>query len=202
MKWLQVMLCMLLPVWASAATSESVFQQRLTQMSALPGFSCAFEQTLYFFDGGEQVYQGQLDVLRPGRFRWHYAQPYEQLYVSNGEVIWHYEPDLLQAERLQDLSAVDPVVMRLLDGQLSAEQIQVLDSTANRVWHIRITDGPELWLALRENGEIDWLESTDMVGNRNRLRFTDWQLHSPQAKILEFSAPEGVDVIELSGQVE
>lgn len=39
---------------------------------------------------------GQFDLARPGRFRWNYDEPYEQLMVCDGEKIWNYEPDLAQ----------------------------------------------------------------------------------------------------------
>jgi outer membrane lipoprotein carrier protein len=107
---------------AEPVTGKAVPEQldrALNQMAETPGISCEFLQIVYFSDGGEQRYSGTLSISRPGRFHWKYLMPYEQLYVSDGNGVWHYEADLMQAERLQSLDAVDPVVMKLLDGRVS-----------------------------------------------------------------------------------
>ena len=173
----------------------------LEKLSVLQGFSADFEQVLTYAEGGKRVYQGRLSVLRPGKFRWHYVKPYEQLYVSNGDGIWLYEPDLLQAQRLRDLGDVDPIVMQLLDGRVSLADIQVLqyESFADGLssWNVRIGQAGkqvEVWLGVKAQ-QLIWIESRDMLSNRNRLNLQHIKKTPPAAEIFEFKAPEGVDVI-------
>jgi outer membrane lipoprotein carrier protein len=47
---------------------------------------------------GKVIQQGQGEMLiaRPGRFRWEYRKPYEQLIVSDGKRLWVYDPELEQ----------------------------------------------------------------------------------------------------------
>ena len=60
-------------------------------------FTAHFEQIQYDEDGGELGRRsGRFSLARPGRFDWHYEQPYEQRMVCDGERIWNYEPDLAQ----------------------------------------------------------------------------------------------------------
>ncbi len=40
--------------------------------------------------------EGKVAIARPGRFRWTYVRPYEQLMVCDGKKIWAYDPDLAQ----------------------------------------------------------------------------------------------------------
>ena len=173
----------------------------LVKMSSLQGFSAGFEQVLTYAEGGKRVYQGDLSVLRPGKFRWHYVKPYEQLYVSNGDGIWLYEPDLLQAQRLQDLGDVDPIVMQLLDGRVSLDDVQVLQHESFddglSSWHVRIgkkEQQVEVWLGVKAQ-QLIWIESRDMLSNRNRLHLQHMKQTPPAVEIFEFKAPEGVDVI-------
>lgn len=183
----------------------------LTNMSSLKGFSSNFKQVLGYHEGGERVYTGTLAVLRPGKFNWHYLKPYEQIYVSNGEGVLLYEPDLMQVQRLQDLGEVDPVVLQLLDGRIGLSDILLLDiadeTLGYSVCHVRIgqkqsnqQQAVEVWLGI-QGKTLRWIESRDVLGNTNRLYMLDVDKTMPDKKIFEFIVPEGVDVIgfETSG---
>lgn len=185
----------------AALDKQSALGMALMQMSQLQGFSADFKQVLTYAEGGKRTYNGHLSVLRPGKFRWLYTQPYEQLYVSNGDGIWLYEPDLLQVQKLQDLGDVDPIVMQLLDGRVSLDDVHVLghESFADSLssWHVEIgkeQQQVEVWLGVKGQ-QLVWIESRDMLSNRNRLHLQHIKDTPPAAEIFEFVAPEGVDVI-------
>ncbi len=186
--------------FAVPLASNSGLAKALTGLSELKGFSTPFKQVLSYAEGGEREYSGQLSVLRPGKFSWRYLKPYEQLFVSNGDGIWLYEPDLMQAQKLQDLGEIDPVVMQLLDGRIGLEAVNTLDKQELAdvdVWHVRIgkeQQVTEVWLGV-ENGTLRWLESRDVLMNKNRLYLLDIDKKLPAEDKFEFIAPEGVDVI-------
>ncbi|MDQ6957342.1 MAG: outer-membrane lipoprotein carrier protein LolA [Mariprofundaceae bacterium] len=203
------MLLLSTSAWAessSMAASETLpvpLKQGLQRLAELSGFSCKFEQSIFYSDGSKQVYNGTLAVAKGGHFRWQYIKPYEQLYISNGDGIWLYEPDLMQAQWLQSISAVDPVAMRLLEGRVTAKEVHVLDATAG-VYHLRIGDGDEaaeLWLALHEKGMPVWFETRDSLDNRNRMRLLSIDEHMPDASLFEFEIPDGVDAIDANGNI-
>jgi len=180
---------------------SSALAVSLSALSKLQGFSCQFKQELRYAEGGERVYLGELAVLRPGKFRWFYTKPYEQLYVSNGHGIWLYEPDLMQAQRMQSLGDVKPIVLQLLDGRIGLEDISVLDTELQTdgisVWHVRMGQGNqsvEVWLGT-ENKTLRWIESKDVLFNKNRLNLLHINKSAPDESIFEFVAPKGVDVI-------
>ena len=202
-----VVLCSLAASVAVAETTTGKaipehLDRALNQLAEIPGISCEFLQVVYFADGGEQRYSGTLSISRPGRFHWKYLMPYEQLYVSDGNGVWHYEADLMQAERLQSLDAVNPVVMKLLDGRVSRKDVELLsferlgsDETAYR---IIVNRNQELVLALTKGGELRWLESEDVLGNRNRILFINVEKKRRPDNYFSFDPPDGVEVINVA----
>ena len=58
---------------------------------------------------------GTIEIKKPGRFRWTYLEPYEQILVADGLNVWSYDVDLEQvrsevAERRRLDGQVHPVV--------------------------------------------------------------------------------------------
>ena len=186
--------------YAAFIAPTSDLGRALTQMSSLKGFSCDFRQELTYAEGGKRTYTGKLAVLRPGKFRWHYIKPYEQLYISNGKGILLYEPDLMQVQKLDDLGDVDPVVLQLLDGRIGLSDVQLLASEKrgkDMAWHVRIGQegqSVDVWLGT-QNQHLKWVESKDVLGNANRLYLLNVVPEAPDNDVFEFVAPEGVDVI-------
>lgn len=178
----------------------------LLKLTKSGGFSCQFRQIVYFTEGGEQQYTGRLAIRRPGRFRWQYMTPYEQLYISSGDLIWHYEADLMQAERMRSLDMVDPVAMKLLDGRIGIKDIKLLATEKMKfdgiAYRIRIDQGPELLLAFTVADDLRWIESEDMLGNRNRMILSSVNREIPDDATFQFIPPEGVEVIDVAGAEE
>ncbi|MBF0281135.1 MAG: outer membrane lipoprotein chaperone LolA [Zetaproteobacteria bacterium] len=202
MRYIFTMLWLLLissSVWA--ADENQYFDRMLEGFSNSNGFTCQFIQTIDYADDSSQQYRGELAIRQPNMFRWQYHQPYEQLYVSAGKGIWHYEEELMQAEWLAQLESVDPVVMRLLNGRIDHEEIDRLTVQHNGedgviVYNVRLKKGPELWMAIeKHSSELLWIESHDTLGNKNRMRFEQLEKRTPEPALFQFTPPEGVDVI-------
>ncbi len=178
------------------------FKKSINRMAALPGFQCHFDQMMVFTDGGGQRYSGDLAVLKPKRFRWQYEQPYEQFYISDGSGIWHYEPDLMQAERLDNLEAVDPAVMKLLDGRISPADLQVLKQETDgkpglRRYQVSIKGSDPVWLGFSKSGDLILIEREDLLGNRNRMNLSECSYIAPTENLFSFTPPDGVDVLDM-----
>jgi len=196
---LMLLLGLLLPGLATAAPLPEELTRALNQFADTGGFSSQFEQTIHFSDGGIQVYKGYLAVLQPGRFRWRYTEPYEQLFVSDGNRIWHYEPDLMQVQILKGMQGVDPAVMQVLDGSLSLSDVTLLETIneANgsmRRYHVRIGTKTKVWLGLAGH-HLAYVESVDALGNHNRIRLLHMTAQPPALAMFTFKIPKGVDVL-------
>lgn len=192
-------------VWAMDEVEKDAyrfFEKSINRLARLPGFKCRFNQIMVFSDGGGQRYSGDVAVLKPKRFRWSYEKPYVQLYVGDGSSIWHYEEDLMQAERLNHLEQVDPVVMKLLDGRVSASEIEILNREFDeklqvRRYQVRLQDSAKVWLGFDKLGDLISIGRVDMLGNSNRMQLSDCSYVAPSLNLFSFTPPEGVDVIDL-----
>lgn len=147
---------------------------------------------------------GTMQFERPGKFRWVYKKPYEQLIVGDGDRIWFYDRDLNQ------------VTVRALDAALGSSPAALLAGSSD----IENTfDLAELGL----QGDTEWLEATPKARESTfewvRLGFTqkgalkamELQDHFGQTTVLtfsqleqnpglapelfRFSPPQGADVI-------
>jgi len=186
----------------SPVIKSASFDRNIKRLSSLTGFNCHFDQLIAFTDGGGKHYSGNVAVLKPKRFRWQYLKPYEQLYLGDGDVIWHYEPDLMQAERLSNIEAVDSSVMGLLDGSLSAAEIELFkheyDSELDiQRYQVRLKGSPEVWLGFSKNGNLVYIERQDALGNRNQMRLSECSYIAPSKNLFSFTPPEGVDVLDM-----
>ena len=87
-------LLLFFPCLIFAATPVQQLQNNLSHIKSL---SAKFTQTIKGDDGSVmQKSSGQLDILKPGKFRWETFTPMKQLIVCNGKNVWIYEPDLEQ----------------------------------------------------------------------------------------------------------
>lgn len=77
-----------------ADAGEALVERFVADVETLSG---RFEQRLVDAHGDiVEVSSGTLDIERPGRFRWAYVEPYEQLLVADGLNVWSYDVDLAQ----------------------------------------------------------------------------------------------------------
>jgi len=121
-----------------------------------------FEQRLVDAEGVVvEVSTGTLEIERPKRFRWTYAEPYEQWLVADGLNIWSYDVDLAQVTVKPQEAALSNTPAMLLGGASDALQQFRFDGSV-------VEDGTT-WVRLLP-------VSTDSGFNRLELGFTDDQL--------------------------
>ncbi len=180
-------------------------QARLeTFLHNLTTIKAAFVQTLNNSSGKlVEKSEGIMAVQRPGKFRLHYQNPYEQLYVADGESIWMYDRDLEQ------------VTVKPQSEALGSTPALLLSTTEPLDTNFIVRELGEhegfFWLELKPKGadsnfefvklamEGDTLRAMEMVdgfGQATRLYF-DPMVRNPKLKkeIFRFTPPPGVDVI-------
>ena len=69
-----------------------------------------------------QTTSGAMQFERPGKFRWIYEKPYEQLIVGDGERIWFYDRDLAQVTVRKLDAAIGSSPAALLAGNNDIEK--------------------------------------------------------------------------------
>jgi chaperone LolA len=86
-------------------------------------FSGRFDQSLIDAEGEVvEVTSGTLEINRPGRFRWTYSEPYEQVLVADGLNVWSYDVDLMQVTVKPQAAALSNTPALLLGGSAEAMQ--------------------------------------------------------------------------------
>ena len=88
---LTALLAVAVPAWADAVDTLKSFVQDVKSGRA------TFTQTVTSPDGAKKrTTKGSFEFSRPGRFRFEYDKPFEQLIVADGQKVWLHDPDLNQ----------------------------------------------------------------------------------------------------------
>lgn len=151
---------------------------------------------------------GRMILSRPGRFRWAYEQPYEQLMVCDGDKIWLYDPDLAQvtvrpaAETLngtpaallaQKSTLADQFVVEDLGKRKEAQGVKLKPRSADGDF-----SGIEMWL---RGGAPERMVFFDRLGNRTEIGFTDVQINGKvDEALLKFTPPKGTEIVDSGAQ--
>ena len=200
---LRVLLAALMFVSArsAGASAEAELRQFVENVRS---FSGRFTQ-VQLDENGELVSSGAglVAIARPGRFRWSYDQPYEQLMVCDGQTIWAYDPDLKQvtvrpagetlagtpAELLaQNARLSENFVTRDL-GEKDGQRVVLLEPRSEQ------SDFRSIELALR-NGVPQRLKFSDPLGGSTVVELRDLKVNVaiPNAQF-QFTPPKGVEVV-------
>ncbi len=139
-----------------------------------------FEQKVHDRDGKlVQESRGSFVFLRPGRFRWVYAKPVDQLIVGDGERVWIYDRDLKQVTVRRVSKALGSTPAALLAGASDIEKAFELADAGER-------DGLE-WLEAKPREREAGFERIRMgfgVAGVQAMELVD---HFGQTTLLRFS---------------
>ncbi|HSC06342.1 MAG TPA: outer membrane lipoprotein chaperone LolA [Steroidobacteraceae bacterium] len=155
--------------------------------------------------GGDTVEKasGRLYLQKPGRFRWDYRQPNEQLIVSDGSNVWLFDKELEQVtvKPIDESLATTPAL--LLAGKSSVAESFTISGAGSRDgvdWILLVpkrtdTDFVEFRLGFA-GGELRAMELKDKLQQATRIEFSDVQRNTRLASdLFTFKPPVGVDVI-------
>jgi len=148
---------------------------------------------------------GEFSFQRPGKFRWHVLQPYEQLVVSDGKVLRQYDPDLAQlTERPVDQSiGASPAAILFGSGRLEdAFDLSDLEDRDGLSWLRARPNAGDAGFAHVDIGFADGLprrlELLDAFGQTTRIGLSDIVPNAaPPAGAFDFKAPPDVDVVRM-----
>jgi len=150
-----------------------------------------------------QQASGKMAFARPGKFRWDYSKPYEQVIVGDGVKLWLYDADLEQVtvKSLGDVIAGTPAA--LLAGDNAIEKYFALKDAG-------VADGLEWLEATPKNKDTTFerirmgfrgdtlvqMELFDFFGQRTTLKLTG-MVRNPSIPLsrFTFTPPKGADII-------
>jgi outer membrane lipoprotein carrier protein len=150
-----------------------------------------------------QESSGRLELARPGRFRWAYEKPYEQLVVCDGKTLWLYDPDLEQVTvrpagaTLQGTPAQLLADRTALDRHFAVEEAGAEGGERKLRLVPRAADSDfrsvEIWL---REGAPRRMRFHDQLGGISEVSFSEVTVNKPiDARRFAFEPPAGVEVI-------
>jgi len=184
-------------------------QQVEQYLQGLASWSADFKQSIED-DQGKVLRSaaGHLYLQRPGKFRWDYTEPSEQLVLGDGKKLWFYDKDLAQAN-VRDMDATlasTPAVLLSGTGSVSSEfDITALPASAGLDWfHLKPkhpgTDFQLVRIGFAKS-ELAQMWLIDKLNQVTRLQFTNPKRNQQfPPDLFTFTPPAGVDVIGRDGQ--
>ncbi len=168
------------------------------------GLDTGFEQTVT--DNAQRPTQqtrGRLQILRPGRFRWTYEEPYQQLIVTDGARLWVYDPDLTQVTITRLDTSIGNTPALLLSTERPLDElfmITELPSQGDIAWvqlDPRQEDANFTRVRLAFDRESLYaMEIVDGFGQTMNIRFLGLDRNPALGPAdFRFTPPAGVDVI-------
>ncbi len=151
-----------------------------------------------------QSASGTMQFVRPGKFRWEYRKPYEQLIVGDGKKFWMYDIDLNQVTVKKLDAALGSSPAALLSGNNEIERGFALKNIEERdglEWLQATPRSAEstfekILMAFNAKSELVVMELHDAFGHRTVLRFTELKNNpSLGAQLFKFVPPKGADVL-------
>ena len=150
---------------------------------------------------------GSFEFLRPNRFRFHYAKPFEQTIVADGKTLWLHDLDLNQVTARPQEQALGGTPAGLIASATDLKALQAyfkLSALPDRDGTQWVQAQPlgrdaqlqSMSLGFR-NGQLAELDMLDSFGQRSVLRFSNFETGTaPKPEAFRFTPPAGADVIK------
>jgi outer membrane lipoprotein carrier protein len=191
----------LLHVAPAGAASVEALKSYLRETTSV---SAQFAQVVFDRNGRKlQQTSGTMQFVRPGRIRWAYEKPYEQLIVGDGTKLWVYDKDLNQVTVKAITQAIGGTPAALLAGSNDIEK-------DFRLYAAGMQDGLD-WLEATPRGAestfqklrmgfgkagLEAMELADGFGQITIVRFSRIERNPRLApELFRFTPPPGADVI-------
>jgi chaperone LolA len=164
----------------------------------------SFVQRVYDSTGAlVQESSGDLRFSRPGKFKWHYFEPYEQLLVGDGDFLWVYDLDLMQVTRVSLDQALGSSPAALLYGSEDIDSYFGLEALSSDGSLLRVRVIPYEESGLFERIEIGLTASIvrnmtlyDYFGQKTVIEFGQFSIPSNfNDDEFEFEVPDNVDLV-------
>ena len=151
-----------------------------------------------------QSASGTMQFQRPGKFRWTYQKPYEQLIVGDGVKFWLYDVDLNQVTVKKLDAALGSSPAALLSGNNEIERAFTLKESGNLDgldWlqakpKTQDSNFEKILRAFNAQADLVIMELNDSFGQKTVLRFSEMQRNPklPEQQF-KFTPPKGADVL-------
>jgi len=185
----------------NAAVTQTAAQELHQLLKPINSLSADFTQQIKGHNNRElQLLNGNLSLKKTNQLRWNVLAPMPQLIVSDGKLVWLYDPDLEQVviQSFSDDFIANPISILLGDlDQLNR------DFTVSLISDDRFSLKPKqknsLFVAIQlrfMDSVLSHIEYQDNFGQNTQLTLSQVKLNPQLAKnTFVFDIPQAVDII-------
>lgn len=210
MKLLKNSLLALILLTQNAFADEQSEKQLINFVNKIKSYQCHFVQYIDDPDGGAvSKMEGELSVLRPGRFLWKTNPPDSILVVADGQNLWTYDIELEQVtqQELKKALASSPAAVLIgSPGQIlddfNIEKISTDNCSQDKTqcFDLKPKNEGEMFnkIHLKFSGEkLVEVSMEDPLGQHVLTKFSNISVNvALNEKIFKFTPPKDVDVIK------
>ncbi|QXZ10022.1 outer membrane lipoprotein chaperone LolA [Comamonas sp. Y33R10-2] len=155
-----------------------------------------------------KVSSGSFEFQRPGKFRFNYVKPFEQLIVADGKTLWLYDADLNQVTERAQAQALGSTPAAILTSATDLKALKAdfeLSNEPNDDGMEWVSAAPKqkggqlksVRIGFTPEGQLAALSIEDSFGQNSLMKFKSLQAQaSLPTSTFQFVAPKGADVLK------
>ncbi len=184
-----------------SANSDSDLSNILNQMNSLTG---NFKQKVADQNGAIlQEVSGQFFFKKPNLFKWDYLEPSKSQLISDGELLYLYDPDLKQVviSHLKKFGGVSPAMLLVTNDIESLFEITIIQDKKGVDWFRALPHEPEkanfkeVFINFSHK-KLKGMRIIDGFDNTTEIEFSKVSRNTEiNEAIFLFNTPEDIDVI-------
>jgi outer membrane lipoprotein carrier protein len=194
---------------AQPAELKTLLERLQRHYQQTDSFSASFKETVARVGAPPQDRSGTVYFRKPGRVRFEFSDPQPETIVSDGELLYDYDPGLNQVMETPLKNAIKTQAVAAcflgggnLDRDLTASR--PASPTDDGLTHLLLTPkrgGDVIEMGLEPHTlNIASLRLEDALGNVTTITFSDIDINAAiEISRFEFKPPAGADVVRSSG---
>ncbi|EKF9662232.1 outer membrane lipoprotein chaperone LolA [Vibrio cholerae] len=191
-KWLALLFCS----FSAIAAPKDTLSERLAMSE---GFSANFNQQVLSPEGKVILTgNGKVDIARPSLFRWETQAPDENLLVSDGTTLWHFDPFVEQVTLYRAEEALEQTPFVLLTRNKTSDWDAYHVEEKGDVFTLTPTaldsNQGRFQITISEKGVVQGFKVIEQDGQQSEFIFNKVKQQKPNASVFNYKVPKGVEV--------
>ncbi|EII5632194.1 outer membrane lipoprotein chaperone LolA [Vibrio cholerae] len=191
-KWLALLFCS----FSAIAAPKDTLSERLAMSE---GFSATFNQQVLSPEGKVILTgNGKVDIARPSLFRWETETPDENLLVSDGTTLWHFDPFVEQVTLYRAEEALEQTPFVLLTRNKASDWDAYHVEEKGDVFTLTPTaldsNQGRFQITISEKGVVQGFKVIEQDGQQSEFNFSKVKQQKPNASVFNYKVPKGVEV--------
>ena len=189
----------------NSADLKSILAKLQRHYQETDSFSATFKQTVTRVGAPPKVRTGTVYLEKPGRVRFDFGEPQPETIVSDGKLLYDYDPGLNQVMETPLKSAIKTqaaaaFLLGVGDVQRDFKATRIATPANDGLTYLLMSPkhgGEDIAIGLDPHTtNIVSLKLADALGNVTEFHFSDFETNVPiEASRFDFRMPEGADVI-------